>query len=210
MATLIGQKAPHFSARAVVNGHIQDAFSLDQYLGKKYVLFFFYPKDFTFVCPTELHAFEAERVAFEERNTQLVACSTDTEFSHWAWLQLAKTQGGIQGVRYPIVADINKTISASYGVLAGRYILQPGGHFAAEGELVAYRGLFLIDKGGVVQHVSINNMPIGRSVEESIRVIDALQHFETHGEVCPSGWKMGEKAMKPNTEGLIEYFAEIP
>lgn len=207
MATLIGQKAPHFSARAVISGHIHDHFSLDQYLGKKYVLFFFYPKDFTFVCPTELHAFEAQRDLFEEKNTQLVACSTDTEFSHWAWLQLPKEQGGIQGVSYPIVADTNKTIAASYGVLAGRYIIQAGGQFAAEGELIAYRGLFLIDKNGIIQHVSINNMPIGRNVQEALRVIDALQHFETHGEVCPSNWKTGEKAIKPNSEGLVEYFS---
>ena len=208
MATLVGQKAPHFSARAVMQGKIEEHFSLEAYLGKKYVAFFFYPKDFTFVCPTELHAFEAHREAFEERNVQIVGCSTDSEFSHWAWLQLSKEQGGIGGVNYPLVADVNKTIAAAYGVLAGRYIIQPGGTFSAEGELVAYRGLFLIDKQGIIQHASVNNMPIGRSVLEALRLVDALQHFENHGEVCPSDWKVGERAMAPNTNGLVEYFSD--
>ncbi len=208
MTTLIGQKAPHFKARAVTQGQIIDGFSLDDYLGKKYVVFFFYPKDFTFVCPTELHAFEDQLAEFEARNVQVVACSTDSEFSHRAWLQLDRKEGGIKGVNYPIVADINKTIAADYGVLAGHYIIHEEGQLSAEGELVAYRGLFLIDKQGIVQHVSVNNMPIGRSVAETLRVIDALQHFETHGEVCPIDWKRGDQAMRPNSQGLVEYFSK--
>ncbi len=204
---LIGKKAPSFMAKAVLNGNqITENFSLQQYIDKQYVVLFFYPKDFTFVCPTELHAFQNELKAFEERSTQVVGCSTDTEFSHWAWLQLPKTKGGIQGITYPLVADTNKTISYSYGVLAGRYTCSECCGLQAEGELVAYRGLFLIDKQGIVQHQVINNMPLGRSVKEVLRMVDALQHFEKHGEVCPIDWHKGDPAMKPTTQGLHSYF----
>ena len=204
---LVGKKAPDFSATAVVNGgQIVEHFTLSQFLGKSYVVLFFYPKDFTFVCPTELHAFQQALPLFEERNVQVIACSTDSEASHFGWLQQPKSQGGIQGITYPLVADINKTIAAHYGVLAANYHYDANGWLQAEGEMVAYRGLFLIDKSGIVQHQVVNNMPLGRSVEETLRMVDALQHFEQFGEVCPINWHKGEKAMKPTHEGLNRYF----
>ena len=204
--SLVGKKAPIFTAPAVVNGHqIVEDFSLTQYLGKKHVIFFFYPKDFTFVCPSELHAFQAELAAFEERNCAIVACSTDTAESHYGWLQLPKNKGGIEGVQYPLVADVSKTIADQFGVLAGEYFYDEHGVLQASGEMIAYRGLFLIDKAGIVHHQTINHFPIGRSVEEALRVLDALQYVEQHGEVCPANWKKGDKAMKATFEGVAEY-----
>ena len=178
MSVLVGKKAPDFKAQAVVNGvEIVPEFSLEQFKGKKYVVLFFYPKDFTFVCPTELHAFQEKLSEFEAREVQLIGCSTDTEFCHWSWLQLDKNKGGIKGVTYPLVADTNKTISQDYDVLAGEVDYDDDGNCMVEGELVAYRGLFLIDKEGMVQHQIVNNMPLGRSVDEVLRLVDALQHF---------------------------------
>lgn len=207
VGTLVGKKAPNFFAPAVINGQqIVEDFSLSPYLGKKYIVLFFYPKDFTFVCPTELHAFQNSLKEFEARDTQVIACSTDTEASHFGWLQQPKAQGGIQGITYPLVADINKTIAANYGVLAGSHYYDEDGYLQASGPMVAYRGLFLIDKAGIVQHQVVNNMPLGRSVEETLRMIDALQHFEAYGEVCPINWHKGDKAMKPTQEGLTQYF----
>ncbi|MCK5678829.1 MAG: peroxiredoxin, partial [Flavobacteriaceae bacterium] len=162
MAVLVGKKAPHFSTKAVVDGgKFVDDFSLDQYLGKKHVIFFFYPKDFTFVCPTELHAFQSKLAEFEKRNTAVVACSTDTEQSHWGWLQLGKDEGGIKGVTYPIVADTNKTISKNYDVLDGDFFYDENDQLQADAQLVAYRGLFLIDKDGIVRHQVVNDDPLG-------------------------------------------------
>jgi peroxiredoxin (alkyl hydroperoxide reductase subunit C) len=208
MSILVGKSAPLFTAKAVQKDVILPAFSLEQYLGKKYVVLFFYPKDFTFVCPTELHAFEQHRKEFEERNVQLIACSTDTEYSHWGWLQMPKSEGGIQGVEYPIVADTNKTISEAYGVLNGEYYYDDEGMLCASSELVAYRGLFLIDKQGIVQHQVVNNMPLGRSVRETLRMVDALQHFEEHSEVCPIDWERGKASMSPNHAGVAAYLSE--
>lgn len=208
MSVLVGRPAPFFSAKAVQGDNIIEDFSLDQYLGEKYVVLFFYPKDFTFVCPTELHSFQQQIEEFEKRNVQVVGCSTDTEFSHWAWLQTPKNKGGIQGVSYPIVADTNKTISNDYDVLAGEYINDDEGNLAVEGEMVAYRGLFLIDKDGIVQHQVVNNMPLGRSVKECLRLIDALQHFEQNGEVCPMDWQKGDDAMTATHEGVSEYLSK--
>ncbi len=207
MSVLVGKQAPSFEAKAVVNGKIVDHFSLDRYRGQKYVVFFFYPKDFTFVCPTELHAFQDSIKEFEDRNVQVVGCSTDTEMSHWGWLQVDRAKGGIAGVTYPIVADTNKTISAAYDVLVGSLQLCEEGNLRAEGELIAYRGLFLIDKEGVVQHQVVNNLPLGRSVKETLRMVDALQHFEQHGEVCPMDWSLGEQAMEANHESTADYLA---
>lgn len=205
--TLVGKKVPDFSATAVVNGgQIVENFTLSQFLGKKYVVLFFYPKDFTFVCPTELHAFQQALPLFEERNVQVIACSTDSEASHFGWLQQPKAHGGIQGITYPLVADINKTIALHYGVLASDYYYDDKGWLQTDGEMIAYRGLFLIDKEGIVQHQVVNNMPLGRSVEETLRMVDALQHFEQFGEVCPINWHKGEKAMKPTQDGLNRYF----
>ncbi len=192
---LVGKKAPEFSASAVVNGEIVANFSLEQYLGSKYVLLFFYPKDFTFVCPTELIGFQNALPEFEKRNTVVVGCSTDSEFCHWAWTNTPRHEGGIQGVSYPLVADINKEVAAKFDVLAD------------EGDRVAYRGLFLIDKEGVVRHMLVNDMPLGRSIDEAIRIVDALQHFEQFGEVCPMGWHKGDTAMQATHEGVSGYLA---
>lgn len=208
MSVLVGKKAPSFSANAVVNGQVVEDFSLDQYLGKKYVVFFFYPKDFTFVCPTELHAFQDALAEFEKRDVALVGCSTDTEMSHWGWLQVPRNRGGIEGITYPIVADTNKTISANYDVLVGDYILDEDGELDVEGELIAYRGSFLIDKEGIVQHQVVNNLPLGRSVRETLRMIDALQHFEENGEVCPMDWELGTQGMQATHESTAEYLAK--
>ncbi|MEZ7885485.1 Alkyl hydroperoxide reductase C [bioreactor metagenome] len=209
MRSLIGKEAPKFKAKAVINGNqIVDDFSLEQYLGKKYVVFFFYPLDFTFVCPTELHAFQEKLAEFEKRDVQVVGCSVDSEFSHHAWLNLSKKAGGIQGVKYPLVADLSKSISESFGVLAGEYVEDEYGNISFEGAPVAYRGLFLIDKAGVVRHCVINDLPLGRSVDEAIRTVDALQHFEEFGEVCPANWSKGKEAMKATDEGVAEYLSK--
>ena len=209
MAVLVGKKAPVFKAQAVINGHeIVDQFSLEQYLGKKYVILFFYPKDFTFVCPTELHAFQDQLAEFEKRNCAVVACSTDTEQSHWGWLQLPKNQGGIQGVTYPIVADTSKTISANYDVLNGEYFYDENNQMQATSELIAYRGLFLIDKNGVVQHQLVNNLPLGRSTDEALRVLDALIFNETNGEVCPANWNQGKQGLVADHTGIADYLSK--
>ncbi len=210
MAVLVGKKAPAFKAKAVINGgEIVEDFSLEQYLGEKYVIFFFYPLDFTFVCPTEIIAFQDKIAEFEKRNVAVVGCSVDSEFSHWKWLQTSKNDGGIQGVKYPLVADLTKTISDSYGVLAGEYGYNEVGELEFTGPGVAYRGLFLIDKDGVVRHQVVNDLSLGRSVDEAIRMVDALQYFEENGEVCPANWKKGDKAMKASQEGVAEYLSEL-
>ena len=190
---LIGKKAPHFTAKAVINGQIQDKFSLEDFHGK-YVLFFFYPLDFTFVCPTEIHAFQEKLHEFQKRDAVVVACSIDSAYSHLAWSNTPKAQGGIQGVTYPLVSDIHKNIAKQYQVLH-------------EDEGVAFRGQFLIDREGIVRHQLINDLPIGRSVEEALRLLDALIFHEEHGEVCPANWKVGAKAMEPTSKGLVNYFS---
>jgi len=208
MSTLVGKQAPSFNTRAVINGMVVENFTLDQFLGKKYVVLFFYPKDFTFVCPTELHAFQARLGDFQARNVEVVGCSTDTAESHWGWLQLPKTQGGIHGVQYPLVADANKTVASAYGVLNGEYSVDEEGNLVAESEMIAYRGLFLIDLQGVVRHQLVNDLPLGRSVEETLRIVDALQFFEQHGEVCPANWMAGKEGMKPTFDGVAGYLAK--
>lgn len=210
MTMLVGKKAPHFSADAVVNGgEFEENFSLGQYVGKKYVLFFFYPLDFTFVCPTEIIAFQDKIAEFEKRGVQVVGCSIDSKFSHWAWLNTPKNNGGIQGVAYPLVADVNKTIATNYGVLAGRYTYNDNEELEWVGDngenAVAYRGLFLIDKNGVVRHQVVNDMPLGRNIDEALRMIDALQYFEEKGEVCPANWEQGKEAMNATAEGVAKY-----
>ncbi|MBL7776955.1 MAG: peroxiredoxin [Chitinophagales bacterium] len=209
MAVLVGKKAPVFKAQAVINGgtFVED-FSLEQYIGKKYVVLFFYPKDFTFVCPTELHAFQEKLSEFEQRNCAVVACSTDTEQSHWGWLQLPKNKGGIQGVTYPLVADTSKTISANYDVLNGEYFYDENNQMQSTAELIAYRGLFLIDKNGIVQHQLVNNLPLGRNIDEALRTLDALIFFETNGEVCPANWAVGKAGMKDTHDAVAEYLAK--
>lgn len=206
---LIGKKAPSFKAQAVVyGGEIVSDFSLDQYIGKKHVVLFFYPKDFTFVCPTELHAFQEKLAEFEKRNVAVVACSTDTEQSHWGWLQTPKDKGGIQGVTYPIVADTTKTISMNFDVLSGEYEIDENNNLVANGPMIAFRGLFLIDKNGVIRHLLINDLPLGRSVDEALRMVDALQFNEENGEVCPANWVKGKEAMKATHNGVADYLAK--
>jgi len=209
MAVLVGKKAPKFNAQAVVNGsEFVDNYSLDQFEGKKYVVLFFYPKDFTFVCPTELFAFQEKLAEFEKRNVQLVAVSTDTEQSHWGWLQMPKNAGGIQGVTYPMVADTNKTISKNYDVLAGDYFYDDEDQLQASGELIAYRGLFLIDKEGIVRHQVVNDLPLGRNVDEALRMVDALQFNEEHGEACPANWTAEKEGLKATHEGIADYLSK--
>ncbi len=209
MSSLVGKKAPSFKAAAVVKGgEIAENFSLDQYVGKKYVVFFFYPKDFTFVCPTELHAFQEKLQEFESRNCAVVACSTDTEESHWGWLQMDKKAGGIKGVTYPIVADTTKTISLAYGTLFGDYDVNEAGDLVATGPMIAFRGLYLIDKNGVVRHQLINDLPLGRNVDETLRMVDALQFFEENGEVCPANWTKGAAGLKDTHAGVADYLSK--
>lgn len=208
MKVLTGKKAPLFKAEAVVNGvEFIENFSLEQYLGKKNVVFFFYPMDFTFVCPTELIAFQDKLAEFEARNTAVVACSTDTKFSHFAWLNTERNHGGIKGVSYPIVADASKMIAINYGVLAGEYSHTDQG-LSFEGNPVAYRGLFLIDKEGTVRHQLVNDLPLGRSVDETLRMVDALAFHEENGEVCPADWNKGKSGLKATAEGISSYLAE--
>jgi len=209
MTSLVGKKAPSFKAGAVINGkEIVENFSLEQYIGKKYVIFFFYPKDFTFVCPTELHAFQEKLAEFESRNVAIVGCSTDTEESHWAWLQMEKKDGGIKGVTYPIVADTTKTISLAFGTLSGDYDVDDDDNLVATGPMIAFRGLFLMDKTGTVRHLLINDLPLGRNVDEALRVVDALQFNEENGEVCPANWTKGKVGMKADHKGVADYLSK--
>jgi peroxiredoxin (alkyl hydroperoxide reductase subunit C) len=207
--SLVGKKAPVFKAATVINGdEIVNDFSLEQYLGDKMVIFFFYPKDFTFVCPTEIHAFQEKLAEFEKRGVAVVGCSTDTEESHLAWLNVPKEQGGIMGVNYPLVADPSRTISHNFGVLAGDWNYNEEGSLVFEGIPVAYRGTFLIDKEGTVRHETINDLPLGRNIDEMIRLVDALIHVEKHGEVCPANWEEGKEAMQATRTGVAEYLAK--
>jgi Peroxiredoxin len=209
MSVLVGKKAPVFCSKAVVNGNeIVDNFSLKQFEGEKYVVFFFYPADFTFVCPTELIAFQDKAAEFAARNTVVIGASTDSAFSHWKWLQTAQNEGGIKGVTYPIVSDQTLQVSKAYDVLAGSEEYDEDGNETFVGDPQAYRGLFLIDKSGVVRHQVVNDMPLGRSVGEVLRMIDALQFTEEYGEVCPANWKKGEKALKATQEGISSYLSE--
>lgn len=190
---LVNKLAPDFSAKAVVQKSIVENFKLSDFRGKKYVVLFFYPLDFTFVCPTELHAFQENLAEFSKRDVEVIGVSTDSWFSHLAWLNLDAKQGGIAGVTYPLVSDFTKKIARDYDVLI-------------EEEGIALRGIFLIDKNGIVQHQLVNNLALGRSVDEVLRLVDALQFTEKHGEVCPANWQKGKKAMRPDESGLKEFF----
>jgi peroxiredoxin 2/4 len=209
MSVLVGKKAPVFNTKAVVNGgEIVENFSLQQFIGDKYVVFFFYPADFTFVCPTELIAFEEKKAEFASRNTVIIGASTDSEFSHWKWLQTPQNDGGIKGVTYPLVVDQNLQISKNYDVLIGSEEYDEEGNESFVGEPKAYRGLFLIDKTGIVRHQLVNDLPLGRNVDEVLRMIDALQFTEEYGDVCPANWKKGDKALKATQEGIASYLSE--
>ncbi|MFW7378604.1 MAG: peroxiredoxin [Oligoflexus sp.] len=190
MGVLVNKEAPNFTATAVVNKDFKQV-TLSSYRGKN-VLLFFYPLDFTFVCPTELHAFQDKLEEFRKKNTEVIGVSVDSHFSHLAWLNTPREEGGIAGVTYPIVSDIHKTITRDYDIL--------------HEDGVALRGTFLIDKNGIVRQQTINDLPLGRNVNEFLRLIDALHFHEEHGEVCPANWEEGQKGMKTSQEGLRSYF----
>lgn len=194
MGVLVSKKAPEFTAAAVLaDGSIKGDFSLSSYKGK-YVVLFFYPLDFTFVCPTELIAFSRRIKEFEHRDVQVIGCSVDSQFTHVAWRNTPVEQGGIGSITYPLVADVKHEICRAYDV-----------EFDSAG--VAFRGSFLIDKEGIVRHQVVNDLPLGRNVDEMLRMVDALQFTEKHGEVCPAGWTQGEKGMKPDREGVASYLS---
>jgi peroxiredoxin (alkyl hydroperoxide reductase subunit C) len=194
MCTLVTKHAPDFIATAVMpDNSFNENFTLSSLKGK-YVVLFFYPLDFTFVCPSEIIAFDTALEKFQKKHAEVVGVSVDSHFTHLAWKNTPRDHGGIGQVRYPLVADLNKKIAADYGVL-----LDAG---------IALRGLFLIDKSGVVRHALINDLPLGRSVDETLRLLDALQFVETHGEVCPANWREGQEAMKPTAEGVANYLAK--
>eukprot|EP00894_Picocystis_sp_ML_P005269 jgi/Pico_ML_1/55786/g1425.t1 len=193
-APIVGNPAPGFSAQAVYDQEFMDV-SLDQYKGK-YVVLFFYPLDFTFVCPTEITAFSDRYEEFAKLNCEVLAVSVDSQFSHLAWLQTERSEGGLGDLNYPLVSDLKREISTAYSVLTE--------------EGVALRGLFIIDREGIVQHSTINNLAFGRNVDEVLRTLQALQYVQDNpDEVCPAGWKPGQKTMKPDPEGSKEYFAAI-
>lgn len=207
--SLVGKKAPIFNAPAVVNGEeIEESFSLEQYIGKNEVVFFFYPKDFTFVCPTEILAFQEKLEEFEKRGVKVIGISCDTEETHLAWLGTPKNEGGIEGVTYPLVADPARTIANNFGVLAGDWNYNEEGELIFEGIPVAFRGTFLIDKEGVVRHETINDLPLGRNIDEMLRLVDALHHVEKYGEVCPANWEEGKDAMKESKESVSDYLSK--
>lgn len=189
---LVGKTAPNFTATAVMpNNEINNNFDLFKYLNGSIGVVFFYPLDFTFVCPTEIIAFHHRLGEFSSRGAKVIAVSVDSHFSHYAWKQTSVTQGGIGNVQMPMVSDLDKSISRDYGVLFN--------------ERMALRGSFLIDKNCIVRHQVINDFPLGRNVDEMIRLIDALIHHAEHGEVCPAGWRKGEDAMNPDAEGVADY-----
>lgn len=195
MSVLVGKEAPNFNAPAVMaDGTINDEFSLADYKDQ-YIVLFFYPLDFTFVCPTELIAFSHRIAEFEKRGVQVVGCSIDSQFTHLAWRNTPIDEGGIGAVAYPLVADVKHEICRDYDV-----------EFDAAG--VAFRGSFLIDKNGVVRHQVVNDLPLGRNIDEMLRMIDALQFHEEHGEVCPAGWNKGDQGMVADGEGVASYLAE--
>ncbi len=193
MAVLVGKEAPNFKAQCVnAKGEFEEI-TLDQFRGKEVILYF-YPLDFTFVCPSEIIAFDNALPKFQERGVELIGVSVDSHFTHHAWRNTPRDKGGIGEIGYPLVADLNKNIARDYDVLTG------------DGA-VAFRGLFLIDGQGIVRHQIVNDLPLGRNVDEALRMVDALQFHEEHGEVCPAGWNKGSEGMKPTAEGVASYLA---
>lgn len=195
MALHVGKEAPFFKAEAVLPDNTFGEISLTDYIGKKYVLLYFYPLDFTFVCPSEIIALDRAVEQFKERDVQLLGCSVDSKFTHLAWKNRPLNEGGIGKINHPLLSDITKTIARDYNILFDNS--------------VALRALFLIDKKGIIQHALINNLAIGRSVDEVLRIIDALQHHEKYGDVCPANWKKGSLSMKPSSEGVADYLSKI-
>jgi len=192
MSSLVTQEAPDFTAQAVFPDNSIGEFTLSSMKGK-YTALFFYPLDFTFVCPSEIIAFDRKADEFRERNCELVGVSVDSQYTHHAWRNTKVEEGGIGEISFPLVADLSKSIAKDYGVLLN--------------DSVALRGFFLIDKEGVVRHSVINDLPLGRNVDEAIRMVDALQYTEEHGEVCPANWNRGDDAMTPTADGVADYLA---
>ena len=193
MCTLVTQQAPDFTAQAVMPNNTFADLTLSSSRGK-YVVLFFYPLDFTFVCPSEILAFDRKLAEFKKRNCEVIGISVDSQYTHLAWKSTPLREGGLGAVQFPLVSDLKKDIARAYGVLLD--------------EAVALRGLFLIDKDGIVRHELVNDLPLGRSVDEALRMLDALQFFETYGDVCPADWHPGEEAIKPTHEGISEYLAK--
>ena len=193
MCALVTKEAPGFTAQAVMPDNTFSELKLSSFRGK-HVILFFYPLDFTFVCPSEIIAFDVALDKFKEKNAEVIGVSVDSHFTHLAWKSTPREKGGIGNVQYPLVSDLTKEIARSYGVLLN--------------DSVALRGLFLIDKDGIIRHALINDLPLGRDVDEALRVLDALQFTEKHGEVCPANWREGDEAMKPTTEGVADYLAK--
>ncbi|MFA6239714.1 MAG: peroxiredoxin [Candidatus Hydrogenedentales bacterium] len=194
MSTLVTKPAPDFKAQTVMPDNSFAEKSLSDLRGSKYAVVFFYPLDFTFVCPSEIIAFDKKLDEFKKRDCEVIGISVDSHFTHLAWKETPREKGGIGQVQFPLVADLTKQIAESYGVLING--------------AVALRGLFLIDKAGVVRHALINDLPLGRNVDEAIRILDALQFTEKHGEVCPANWRQGEEGMKPTADGVASYLAK--
>ena len=193
MSVLVTKAAPDFTAPAAMpDGTIKDDFKLSDFQGK-YVMLFFYPLDFTFVCPSEIIAHDKRLAQFKEKGVEVIGISIDSQFTHFAWKNTPVNKGGIGPVKFPLVADVKHEITNAYG------IEHPAG--------VALRASFLIDKDGIVQHQTVNNLPLGRNVDEMLRMVDALQFFEAHGEVCPAGWNKGDDGMKASTDGVADYLA---
>lgn len=191
MTQIVGRKAPEFTAEGVLNGRF-GTYKLSDFRGKWLVLFF-YPLDFTFVCPTEILAFSDRLEEFKRLNAEVVGASVDSKYSHLAWTEKKREEGGISGLRYPLIEDMRKELAEEFGVLS-------------EDGTVALRGLFLVDPDGVVQHATVNNLSVGRSVDEALRILQAFQYVREHGEVCPADWKPGEKTMKADWKKSKEYF----
>jgi len=195
MAVLVGKKAPDFTAAAVMgNNEVKDKFNFHSHIKGKIAILFFYPLDFTFVCPSEIIAFDNRLKEFKDRSVEVIGVSVDSHFSHIAWKNTEINKGGIGQVQYPLIADLTKSIARDYDVLIN--------------EAVALRGTFLIDQEGVVRHQVINDLPLGRNIDEAIRMVDALKFFQEHGEVCPAGWNKGSKGMKADAKGVAEYLGE--
>lgn len=195
MSSLVTKYAPEFTAQVVMPDNSIEERTLSQLRRGRYAVLFFYPLDFTFVCPSEIIAFDNAVEKFRQRNCEIIGVSVDSQFTHLAWKNTPREKGGIGNIRFPLVADLSKKIADNYGVL-----LDMG---------VALRGLFLIDKDGVVRHVTINDLPLGRNVNEALRVLDALQFTEEHGEVCPANWNEGQNGMKPTQQGVAEYLSRL-
>jgi peroxiredoxin (alkyl hydroperoxide reductase subunit C) len=194
MSVLVGKAAPDFTAPAVmVNNQIVEDFNLRAHIKDKYAVLFFWPLDFTFVCPSEIIAFSNRMEEFKARNVEVIGISVDSQYTHFAWRNTPVEKGGVGAIKFPMIADLTKSIARDYDVLTG--------------DAVALRGTFLIGRDGIVRHQVVNDLPLGRNVDEAIRMVDALQFYEQHGEVCPAGWKKGEAGMKATADGVASYLA---